>query len=111
MLSPKLPNQTENQCPHFMFKSDFQRNALQLGVKGLEYIFILISHLIKCVVCSLSDIEDLYLDGCQSSKCSEWNSTTHPSLKSVSYQEFLVLEKVLVSVLLLKPEMSEISDS
>ena len=111
MLSPRLPNQTENQCPHFMFKSDFQRRP-QLGVKGfrVHFYFNFSPH----KVCGMLIIEYWrsvlgWLPALQVSRM-ELHHLIHPR-KSVAYQEFLVLEEVLVSVLLLKPEISEISAS
>lgn len=94
-----------------MFKSDFQRRP-QLGVKGFRVHFYFNFSLHK--VCGMLIIEYWrsvlgWLPVLQVSRM-ELHHLIH-TRKSVSYQEFLALEKVLVSVLLLKPEISEISDS
>lgn len=92
-----------------MFKSDFQRRP-QLGVKGFRVHFnfnfsphkvcgMLIIGYWRSVLGWLPVLQVFRM---------ELHHLIYP-WKSVSYQEFLVLKKVLV--LLLKPEISEISDS
>lgn len=94
-----------------MFKSDFQRTP-QLGVKGfrVHFYFNFSPHKV-CGMLIIGYWRSVlgWLPVLQVFRM-ELHHLIHP-WKSVSYQEFLVLEKVLVSVLLLKPEMSEISDS
>lgn len=94
-----------------MFKSDFQRRP-QLGVKGfrVHFYFNFSPHKV-CGMLIIGYWRSVlgWLPVLQVFRM-ELHHLIHP-WKSVSYQEFLVLEKVLVSVLLLNPEMSEISDS
>ena len=77
---------------------DLSQDSLVEGLLDLEPMFFL---LYICVPPFKSFLQVFRM---------ELHHLIHP-WKSVSYQEFLVLEKVLVSVLLLNPEMSEISDS